>query len=90
MVNRPDRQHDGLYHIKGAKYPELIGSRAQVWHKTAYKTPGGLTRSGLLMNKKGEIVSAKKHKTAKREKRLEKAGYKVKKGSFKLFTRKNR
>ena len=90
MVNRPDRKPDGFYHVKGAKYPELIGSRAQVWHRTAYKTSGGLTRNALLMNKKGEIVSATKSKTARREKRLEKAGFKVKKGAFKLFTRKNR
>jgi hypothetical protein len=90
MVNRPERQHDGLYHIKGKTYPELIGSRRKVWNGTAFKTHGQLHRSDLMMSKKGEIVSKKKHFTAKREKRLEKAGYKAKKGAFKLFTRKNR
>jgi hypothetical protein len=34
------------------------------------------------MNKWGRIVSADKHKTAKKEKRLEKAGYFAKKGKF--------
>jgi hypothetical protein len=45
------------------------------------------------MNKWGRIVSAKKHRTAKKEKRLEKAGYFAKKGKFgfiKKATRKNR
>jgi hypothetical protein len=34
------------------------------------------------MNKHGRIVSVKKHATAKREKRLEKAGYFTRKGKF--------
>ena len=72
----------GMYHIKGKKFELLVGSRAQVWHETAYKTTGGLTRFDLMKNKHGRIVSMKKHKTAKREKRLEKAGYKTKKGVF--------
>jgi hypothetical protein len=45
------------------------------------------------MNKHGRVVSLKKHKTAKKEKRLEKAGYGYKKGEFgyvKIGTRKNR
>lgn len=69
----------------GKRYDQLIGSRAQVWHGTAYKTSGGLTKSNLLMNKLGRVVSRRKYETAKREKRLEKAGYKPKKGVFKLF-----
>jgi len=35
-----------------------------------------------MMNKNGRIVSRKKHATAKREKRLEKAGFFAKKGTF--------
>jgi len=58
------------------------GSRAMVWHGTAHHTVGGLTRKNLLKNKWGKIVSARKHKTAKREKRLEKAGYFAMKGKF--------
>lgn len=59
-----------------------IGTRAQVWHNNAKKTSGGLTKSDLMMNKHGRIVSRKKHNTAKRDKRLVKAGYITKKGHF--------
>ena len=92
-MKRPVRGTDGKYHIHGKSYKELFGSRTQVHNGTAYKTPGGLTKSDLMMNKWGRIVSAKKHKTAKKEKRLEKAGYFAKKGKFgfvKKATRKNR
>jgi len=82
-MKRHDKNPDtGLYHVNGKKYEMLVGSRAQVWHETAYKTTGGLTRYDLMKNKHGRIVSMKKHKTAKREKRLEKHGYKPKKGVF--------
>lgn len=82
MTKRVSKGPDGKYHIKGRKYELLIGSRAQVHHGTAYKTPGGLTKEKILMNKHGRIVSRKKHATAKKEKRLEKAGYFAKKGKF--------
>lgn len=81
-MKRHDKGPDGLYHIHGKSYQQLEGSRAQVWHGTAYRTSGGLTRNDLMMNKHGRIVSKRKHATAKREKRLEKAGYKTKKGVF--------
>lgn len=81
-MKRPQRQNDGKYHIHGKKFDMLIGSRAQVWHGNAYKTSGGLTKDKLIMNKHGRIVSKSKHATAKREKRLEKAGYKTRKGVF--------
>jgi hypothetical protein len=70
-----------------------IGSRAQVWHRTAKKTSGGLTRNHLMMNKAGRIVSKAKHNTAKKENRLVKHGYGTKKGKFgfvKIGSRKNR
>lgn len=82
MVKRVSKGPDGKYHIKGKSYEMLVGSRAQVFHGTAYKTPGDLTKSDILMNKHGRIVSAKKHATAKREKRLVKAGYLTRKGKF--------
>jgi hypothetical protein len=82
MVNRPHREEDGLYHIEGKTYKELFGSRQQVWHETAYKTSGELKKSDLFMNKWGRIVSAAKHATAKKEKRLQKYGYFAKKGRF--------
>jgi hypothetical protein len=59
-----------------------IGSRAEVFHKNARHTSGGLTKKDLLKNKHGEIVSRKKHFQAKKDKRLEKAGYFTQKGKF--------
>jgi hypothetical protein len=81
-MKRPVRHDDGMYHINGNKYKMLMGSRIQVHNKTAYKTEGGLTRDKLMMNKWGRIVSLAKHRTAKKEKRLEKAGYFAQKGKF--------
>jgi hypothetical protein len=59
-----------------------FGSRAEVWHGNAKKTTGGLSKNDLIKNKHGEIVSKKKHFTAKKEKRLEKAGFFTQKGKF--------
>ena len=66
----------------GGDKQRTIGSRAEVWHGSAKKTSGGLTKSDLIKNKHGRIVSKKKHSTAKKEKRLVKAGYGTKKGHF--------
>lgn len=76
------KSSDGKYHVKGVVCDLLIGSRAQVMHGTAYKTPGGLKKGDLLRNKRGIIVSRKKHASAKKDKRLEKYGYFTKKGQF--------
>jgi hypothetical protein len=82
-MKRPVRDPEsGMYEIKGKKYPELFGSRTQVMNKTAYKTSGCLTLDDLMMNKHGRIVSKKKYFSAKKERRLEKAGYFTKKGKF--------
>jgi hypothetical protein len=81
-MKKPVRQPDGMYHVHGKTYKVLIGSRTQVFNKTAYKTPGGLVKNDLMMNKWGRIVSALKHRTAKKEKRLEKAGFFAQKGKF--------
>ena len=81
-MKRVDKKPDGKYHVKGKSFDMLVGSRAQVWHGTAYKTSGGLTKNDLMMNKHGRIVSRAKSATAKKEKRLEKAGYFTKKGVF--------
>jgi hypothetical protein len=65
---------------------QTIGTRAQVWHGTATKTSGGLTKRNLIQNKHGSIVSKKKHASGKKTiKRLRKLGYVAKKGEFKLF-----
>ena len=66
----------------GSGHVKAVGSRAQVMHGTAHHTSGGLTKSDLKMNKWGRIVSRKKSAKAKKEKRLEKAGYKTRKGKF--------
>ena len=73
---------DGKYHINGQTFEHLVGTRAQVYHGTAYKTSGGLLKKDLFQNKRGRIVSKKKFNTAKREKRLLKHGYTAKKGKF--------
>uniref|UniRef100_A0A6C0B774 Uncharacterized protein n=1 Tax=viral metagenome TaxID=1070528 RepID=A0A6C0B774_9ZZZZ len=81
-MKKPVRQDDGKYHVHGKTFKILRGSREQVMNGTAYKTEGGLLKNALMMNKWGRIVSRKKHMTAKKEKRLEKAGYFAEKGKF--------
>ena len=76
------KSEDGKYHIKGQVFEMLIGSRAQVWHGTAYKTSGGLKKNELIKNKNDRIVSKSKNATAKKEQRLLKHGYGTKKGKF--------
>lgn len=72
----------------GAKVP-AVGSHAQVWNGSAKHTSGGLTKSDLMKNKHGRIVSKKKHALGKKSlKHLRKAGYVAKKGTFKLFRKK--
>lgn len=76
MTKKPVRDPEkGQFHVNGKWYPELIGSRAQVMHATAYKTRAGLTHKDLKYNKSGKIVSKKKSITAKKENRLKKHGY---------------
>jgi hypothetical protein len=70
------------------EFKQTVGSRAEVFHGTAKHTSGGLEKRNLLKNKWGRIVSAKKHRTAKKEKRLEKAGFFAKKGEFGAIRRK--
>jgi hypothetical protein len=68
----------------GAK--RAVGTHAEVWHGTADHTSGGLKKSQLMKNKHGRIVSKKKHALGKKAlKHLVKAGFKAKKGTFKLF-----
>jgi hypothetical protein len=64
------------------EFKKTIGTRAEVYHGTARRTSGGLTKAELMMNKHGRIVSKKKHNTAKREMRLVKYGFTTKKGKF--------
>jgi len=82
-MTRYAKTSTGKYKIKGNVYPKLVGSRAQVWHGTAYKTTGDLTKHNLMKkSKNGRIISSKKHKSAKRDNRLVKHGYGAQKGKF--------
>ena len=54
-------------------------------HGNALRTGGGLTKKDLKYNKQGKIVSKTMSMRAKREKRLEKAGWTVRKGQFGAF-----
>ena len=70
--------------MSGGAVP-AVGSKAQVWHGTARHTSGGLTKKDLMKHK-GRIISKRKHALGKKAlKNLVKAGYKAKKGTFKLF-----
>ena len=69
----------------GASMP-AVGSKASVFHGHAKHTSGGLTKRDLMKTKHGRIVSRKKHALGKKAlKNLVKAGFKAKKGTFKLF-----
>jgi hypothetical protein len=62
------------------------GSKAEVWHGTAKRTPGGLTKKDLVKTRKGRIVSRRKQAAGKKAiKRLFALGYKPKKGRFSLM-----
>jgi len=67
---------------------QLIGSKRQVWNRTAKKTTYG--KNGLqrnqLMKHKGRVISRKKHTQGKKAiKHLRKLGFIAKKGTFRLF-----
>lgn len=81
-MTRFTKSAHGKYIVSGKSYDMLIGTRAQVWHGTAFKTSGGLTKSHIMQNKNGRIVSRSKHASAKRERRLIRAGYGTQKGKF--------
>tara|TARA_B000000475_G_scaffold210401_1_gene172394 strand:+ start:256 stop:672 length:417 start_codon:yes stop_codon:yes gene_type:complete len=76
----------------GRTYKNLVGTRAEVMHGTAFKTSYGrtksqdgdaLTRRDLKYNKHGRIVSVEKSsKKNKLLKQLRDAGYTTKKGKF--------
>jgi len=90
MVNNSVRQGDGMYHVGGSKYKNLVGSRAMVWNGTAQKTQygrAGLKKGDLVKNKWGRIVSRKKHNSGKKTglKRLHAKGYFTRKGKFGVF-----
>ena len=83
----PPSQH-GAGKVRKSK---IIGTRRQVFSGSMTKTSGGLTKDDLMLNKRGRIVSKKKHSfgLTKGRKFLADAGYEPKKGSFKLFSKKS-
>jgi fructose-1,6-bisphosphatase len=84
------RTSDGGIIVAGKKYAMLIGSRAQVWHGTAFKTNPGkkaLTKKNLMQKKDGKIVSRKKSTTAKRQQHLGKYIDLARKNKGKKFQR---
>lgn len=83
-----NRGADGMYHVKGKKFAELKGSRAKVWHGTAFETSGGLTKEELFQDKNGNIKSRAAAKSAKKAKNL--GSLLAKKGSGKFGPNKTR
>ena len=74
--------------LKGKGGIKARGSRAQVWHGSAQRTSGGLSRDDLTFNSKtGRIVSKRKQAAGRKlyETVLVPKGYAAKKGEFKLF-----
>ena len=64
---------------------KAVGSKAEVFHGTAKHTSGGLKKKDLMKHS-GRIISRKKHAAGKKAiKHLFAAGYKTKKGTFKLM-----
>ena len=66
------RNKDGGYTVDGNIYETLTGSRTNVFDGKSYKTTGGLTKSDLIINKYGKILSKKKSISEKISNRLEK------------------
>mgnify|MGYP006081488017 CR=1 FL=1 len=58
-----------------------VGTRAQVWHGTADRTSGGLTKTDLFM-KNGRLRSKRASRSAKKNQNLKRAGWTFKKGEF--------
>ena len=54
-MTRFTKSSNGSYNVSGHNYEILSGSRAQVWHGTAFKTSGGLKKTDLMQNKAGRI-----------------------------------
>ena len=45
---------------------KVRGSKSDVWYGRAMKTPGGLTKDKLMVNRYGKIVSRKQSEAGKR------------------------
>jgi len=69
------KNKDGVYNIGGNIYKTLNGSRTNVCDGKSYKTTGGLTKSDLLINKCGKIVSRRKSIEEKKSNKFEKINH---------------
>lgn len=63
----------------GATYQIGIGTWREVYDGVAYKTKGGVTAEGIIVDKYGRLKSRKKHDAAKKNKNL--GRYLLKEGS---------
>ena len=70
-MKRIAKSSDGFYYIDHCKYKNCFGSRQDVWNGDAYKTTGELTKSDLMINKNGKIISKTKFVQEKTFNRLE-------------------
>ena len=69
MKKKPLRGSSGkgeCREFRRLRHKQCVGSRAQVMHRTAWKTSGGLTKKDLKYNKNGKIVSKKMSAAAKK------------------------
>lgn len=77
-IQKPERKRikqftkhkDGYFYINNIKYEKLTGNRQEVWEEIAYRTPGGLTKSGLIINNYGKVVSKNKSEYSSNDMRL--------------------
>jgi hypothetical protein len=74
-----------------SKFKKETGSRAEVYHGTAFSTTGGLEKKHLTKNKHGRIVSLKKSKSSKNPELnpLLKQGHQQSKGSTEFGPKKD-
>ena len=56
-LRRKTKAKDGFFHVEGKQYTLLTGTREEVWNDVAYHTPGGLTKTDLMIGNDGKIVS---------------------------------
>jgi hypothetical protein len=70
---------------KGMK--QRVGSKLMVFNGSALRTSGGLYKKDLMMNKRGRIVSKKKHELGKKNKLFKKLTTLTRKGKFHLITK---
>lgn len=59
-LRKYQKQTDGFYYIEDNKYEKLTGTRQEVWDAIAYRTAGDLTKTDLIVNAHGQVVSKSK------------------------------